>query len=83
MEDLHKMKKIFIKRFESALSLIGKDLIKEMEDKYLVDEKVSITNSFNLCNNLIKMKKITPEDEKKCKEFLKNFYYLDEMKSIL
>ena len=83
MEDLHKMKKKFIKRFESSLSLIGKDLIKDMEDKYLVDEEVFITNTFNLCNNLIKNKKITPEDEKKCKEFLNFFYYLDEMKSIL
>ena len=83
MEQLHKMKKSFIERFESALSLIGKDLIKELEDKYLVNEEVFLTNSFNLCNKLIKMEEITPEDKNKCQEFLKCFYYLDEMKSIM
>ena len=83
MEDLHKMKKSFIERFESTLSLIGKDLTKELEDKYLVDEEVFLTNAFNLCTKLVKMEEIIPEVEKKCKEFLKCFYYLDEIKSIL
>lgn len=75
MEDLHKMKKSFIERFESTLSLTGKDLTKELEDKYLVDEEVLLTNTFNLCTKLIKMGGITPEDEKKCEEFLDCFYY--------
>ena len=82
MEDLHKMKKSFIERFESTLSLIGKDLTKELEDKYLVDEEVFLTNAFNFCTKLIKMKEITLEDEKKCKEFLDCFYYLEEIKSM-
>ena len=82
MEDLHKMKKSFIERFESTLSLIGKDLTKELEDKYLVDEEVFLTNAFNFCTKLIKMKEITLEGEKKCKEFLDCFYYLEEIKSM-
>ena len=48
MEDLHKMKKSFIKSFEKSLSLIGKDLTKELKDKYLVDEEVFLTHAFNL-----------------------------------
>ena len=67
MEDLHKMKKRFIERFESTLSLVGKNLTKEFEDKYLVDEEVFLTNAFNICFKLVKMEGITPEDEKKCK----------------
>ena len=55
MEDLHKMKKSFIERFESTLSLIGKNLTKELEDKYSVDEEVFLTNAFNLCFKLVKM----------------------------
>ena len=82
MEDLHKIKKSFIESFESTLSLIGKDLIKELEDKYLVDEEVFLTNAFNLCFKLVKNEGITPGDKKKCKEFLDCFYYLDEIKSI-
>ena len=83
MENLYKMKKIFTERFESTLSLIGKDLNKELEDKYKVDEKVYLSNAFNLCIKLVKMEEVTPEDKKKCKEFLNCFYYLDEIKSIL
>ena len=83
MENLYKMKKIFTERFESTLSLIGKDLNKELEDKYKVDEKVYLSNAFNLCTKLVKMEEVTPEDKKKCKEFLNCFYYLDEIKSIL
>ena len=82
MEGLHKMKKSFIERFESTLSLTGKDLTKELEDKYLVDEDLFLTNAFNFCTKLIKMKEITPEDKKKCKEFLDCFYYLEEIKSM-
>ena len=83
MEDLHKMKKSFIERFESALSLIGKDLTKELEDKYLVDEEVFLSNAFNLSIKLVKMKEVSPEDKKKCKDFLNCFYYIDEIKSIM
>ena len=82
MENLHKMKKSFIERFESTLSLIGKNLTKELEDKYSVDEEVFLTNAFNLCFKLVKMEGITPEDEKKCKEFLDCFYFLEEIKSM-
>ena len=82
MEDLHKLKKSFIERFESTLSLIGKNLTKELEDKYLIDKELYITNSFNLCFKLVKMEGITPEDKKKCKEFLDYFYYLEEIKSM-
>ena len=82
MEDLHKLKKSFIERFESTLSLIGKNLTKELEDKYSVDKEVFLTNAFNICFKLDKMEGITPEDKKKCKEFLDCFYYLDEMKSL-
>ena len=83
MEDLHKMKKSFIERFESALSLIGKDLTKELEHKYLVDEEVFLSNAFNLSTKLVKMKEVSPEDKKKCKDFLNCFYYIDEIKSIM
>ena len=83
MEDLHKMKKSFIERFESALSLIGKDLTKELEDKYLVDEEVFLSNAFNFSTKLVKMKEVSPEDKKKCKGFLNCFYYIDEIKSIM
>ena len=69
MEDLHKMKKSFIERFESTLSLTGKDLTKELEDKYLVDEDLLLTNAFNFCTTLIKMEEITPEDKKSVKSF--------------
>lgn len=83
MEDLHKIKKSFIERFESALSLIGKDLTKELEDKYLVDEEVFLTHAFNLTSKLFKMEEVSQEDKNKCKEFLDCFYYLDEIKSIM
>ena len=83
MEDLHKIKKSFIERFESALSLIGKDLTKELEDKYTVDKEVFLSNAFDLSTKLVKMKEVNLEDKKKCKEFLDCFYYLDEIKSIM
>ena len=63
------MKKSFIESFESTLSLIGKDLTKELEDKYSVDEEVFLTNAFNLCFKLVKMEGITPEDKRSVKNF--------------
>ena len=83
MEDLHKMKKSFIERFESTLSLIAKDLTKELEDKYLVVEEVYLTNAFNLSTSLVKMGEVSQEDKNKCKEFLDCIYYIDEIKSIM
>ena len=83
MEYLHKMKKSFIESFEKALSLIGKDLTKELEDKYLVDEEVFLSNAFNLASKLVKMEEVSQEDKNKCKEFLNCFYYLDKIKSIM
>ena len=46
MEDLHKIKKSFIENFESILSLKGKNLTKELEDKYLIDKKLYIIKCF-------------------------------------
>ena len=81
MENLQKMKKNFTEDFEVALSLEGQKIIKELENKYLYDVELTITNSFNICSKLVKMD-ISPEDKKKCEDFLRYFYYLDEMKSI-
>ena len=67
---------------EGTETLIGKNLTKELEDKYLIDKELYITNSFNICFKFVKMEGITPEDKKKCKEFLDYFYFLDEMKSM-
>ena len=82
MEDIYRLKKSFIKHFESTLISTGKDLTKEFENKYRIDEQIFLDYALNLCNKLVKMEGVSSEDEKKCKEFIKSFYYLDEIKSM-
>ena len=82
MEELRNLKKNFIKTFETTLFSIGKDLVKEMEEKYSIDDQICLDYAMSLCNKLVKMDGVNAEDEKKCQEFIKIFYYLDEIKSL-
>ena len=82
MEELRNLKKSFIKNFETTLSSVGKDLVKEMEQKYSIDDQVCLDYAINLCQKISKMEGVSAEDEKKCQEFVKSFYYLDEIKSL-
>ena len=80
MEELRNLKKSFIKNFENTLSSVGKDLVKEMEEKYSIDDQVCIDYAINLCQKISKMKGVSAEDEKKCQEFVESSYYLDKIK---
>ena len=82
MEELRTLKKSFVKHFETTLTSVGKDLVKELETKYSIDDQVCLDYAINLCNKISKMEGISAEDEKKCQECLKSFYYLDEIKSL-
>ena len=82
MEELRKLKKNFIKHFETTLSSVGKDLVKEMEEKYSIDDEICLDYAMSLCGKIEKMEGVSAEDEKKCQEFVKSFYYLDELKSM-
>ena len=82
MEEIHALKKNFIKNFETTLSSLGKDLVKEMEQKYSIDDQICLDYAMSLCHKITKMEKVSAEDEKKCQEFIKIFYYLDEIKSL-
>ena len=82
MEELRKLKKNFIKHFETTLSSVGKDLVKEMEEKYSIDDEICLDYAMSLCGKIEKMEGVNAEDEKKCQEFVKSFYYLDELKSM-
>lgn len=82
MEELRILKKSFVKHFENTLTSVGKDLVKELETKYSIDDQVCLDYAINLCNKISKMEGVSAEDEKKCQEFLKSFYYLDEIKSM-
>ena len=82
MEELRNLKKSFVKHFENALTSVGKDLVKELEEKYSIDDQVCLDYAINLCQKIPKMEGVSAEDEKKCHDFLKSFYYLDEIKSL-
>ena len=82
MEEIRALKKNFIKNFETTLSSLGKDLVKEMEEKYCIDDQICLDYAMSLCHKLTKMEGVSAEDEKKCQEFIKIFYYLDELKSL-
>ena len=82
MEELRNLKKSFVKNFETTLSSAGKDLVKEMEQKYKIDDQICLDYAMNLCHKISKMEGVSAEDEKKCQEFIKIFYYLDEIKSL-
>ena len=83
MEELRNLKKSFIKNFETTLSSVGKDLVKELEEKYTIDDQVCLDYAMSLCHKISKMEGVSAEDEKKCQEFIKIFYYLDdEIKSL-
>ena len=82
MEEIRALKKNFIKNFETTLSSVGKDLVKEMEQKYSIDDQICLDYAMNLCHKLVKMDGVSAEDKKKCQEFIKIFYYLDEIKSL-
>ena len=82
MEEIRALKKNFIKNFETTLSSVGKDLVKELEQKYSIDDQVCLDYAINLCQKISKMEGVSAEDEKKCQEFVKSFYYLDEIKSL-
>ena len=82
MEELRNLKKSFIKNFETTLSSVGKDLVKELEEKYTIDDQVCLDYAMSLCHKISNMEGVSAEDEKKCQEFIKNFYYLDEIKSL-
>ena len=82
MEEQRNLKKKFVKHFETTLSSIGKDLVKELEAKYSIDEQVCLEYAISLCEKISKMEGVSDEDEKKCQDFLKSFYYLDEIKSL-
>ena len=82
MEELRNLKKRFVKHFENTLTSVGKDLVKELEEKYSIDDQVCLDYAINLCQKISKMEGVTAEDEKKCHDFLKSFYYLDEIKSL-
>ena len=82
MEEIHALKKKFIKNFETTLSSLGKDLVKEMEEKYSIDDQICLDYAMSLGHKITKMEKVSAEDEKKCHEFIKIFYYLDEIKSL-
>ena len=82
MEELRILKKSFVKNFEITLTSVGKDLVKELEEKDSIDDQVCLDYAINLCQKIPKMEGVSAEDEKKCQEFLKSFYYLDEIKSL-
>ena len=82
MEELRNLKNSFIKNFETTLSSVGKDLVKEMEVKYTIDDQICLDYAISLCHKISKMEGVSAEDEKKCQEFVKSFYYLDEIKSL-
>ena len=82
MEELRNLKKSFIKNFETTLSSVGKDLVKEMEQKYSIDDQTYLDYVLSLCHKIPKMEGVSSEDENKCQEFIKIFYYLDEIKSL-
>ena len=82
MEEIRALKKNFIKKFETTLSSLGKDLVKEMEEKYSVDDQICLDYAMSLCHKITKMEGVSAEDEKKCQDFIKIFYYLDEIKSL-
>ena len=82
MEEINALKKNFIKNFETTLSSLGKDLVKEMEQKYSIDDQICLDYAMSLCHKITKMEGVSAEDEKKCQEFIKIFYYLDEIKSL-
>ena len=82
MEDIRALKKNFIKKFETTLSSLGKDLVKEMEQKYSIDDQICLDYAMSLCHKITKMEGVSAEDEKKCQDFIKIFYYLDEIKSL-
>ena len=82
MEEIHALKNNFIKNFETTLSSLGKDLVKEMEEKYSIDDQICLDYAMSLCHKITKMEGVSAEDEKKCQEFIKIFYYLDEIKSL-
>ena len=82
MEELRSIQKNFIKNFETTLSSVGKDLVREMEQKYSIDDQICLDYAMSLCHKLTKMEGVSAEDEKKCQEFIKIFYYLDEIKSL-
>ena len=73
MEELRNLKKSFIKNFETTLSSVGKDLVKEMEQKYSIDVQICLDYAMNLCHKISKMEGVSAEDEKKCQEFIKIF----------
>ena len=81
MEELRNLKKSFVKNFETTLSSVGKDLVKEMEEKYSIDSELCIDHAMRLCHMIKKVDGVSAEDEKKCQEFIKIFNYLDEIKS--
>ena len=78
MEELRNLKKSFVKNFETTLSSAGKDLVKEMEQKYSIDDQICLDYALSLCHKLVKMDGVSAEDEK-CQEFIKIFYYLDDI----
>ena len=82
MEEIRALKKNCVKKFESTLSSVGKDLVKEMEQKYSIDDQICLDYAMSLCHKIAKMDGVSAEDEKKCQEFIKIFYYLDEIKSL-
>ena len=82
MEELRNLKKNFIKNFETTLFSVGKDLVKEMEEKYSIDDQICLDYAMSLCHKIAKMDGVSAEDERKCQEFIKIFYYLDEIKSL-
>lgn len=82
MEELRNLKKKFVKHFETTLSSVGKDLVKELEAKYSIDDQVCLDYAISLCQKISKMDGVSDEDEKKCQDFIKSFYYLDEIKSL-
>ena len=82
MEDLRNLKKNFVKHYETTLSSAGRDLVKEMEQKYSVDNSICLDYAMSLCHKIVKMDGVSEEDEKKCQDFIKFFYYLDEIKSL-
>ena len=82
MEEIRALKKNFVKKFETTLSSVGKDLVKELEQKYSIDDQICLDYAMSLCHKITKMEGVSAEDEKKCQEFIKIFYYLDEIKSL-
>ena len=49
MEELRILKKSFVKNFENTLTSAGKDLVKELEEKYSIDDQVCLDYAINLC----------------------------------